>query len=648
MSRDSGRTVELRLRAAVESAPSGLLMIDSDGRIVLVNREVERMFGYSREELLGQPVEVLVPEDLREEHVDHRGRFRQDPRVRSMGAGRDLYARRKDGSRFPVEIGLTPTSTEEGLFVLSSIVDVTARRRAEARFRAAVESSPAGMVMVDRAGRIVLVNREVERMFGYTREELLGAELEMLVPERFRGHHPGYREGFYQSPGARAMGAGRDLFGLRKDGTEIPVEIGLNPIETDEGLLILSSIVDISARKEEEEVRTRLEAQLRQAQKLEAVGTLAGGIAHDFNNILGGIMGFAELLEASASDPQARSDLREILRYARRGRDLVRRILTFSRRQEMSAQPVSVPELVTEVVQLLRSSSDPRIQIDVRVGSELHPVLGDPAALHQVFMNLGVNGAQAMPRGGELSFDVAPLYVTDSVARSHPELAEGPYVAVTVRDTGEGMDESVLARAFEPFFTTRSPRGGSGLGLAIVQAVISDHKGAVQLESRPGRGTSVRCLLPVPERCAVETQAEEEPSLQRARGERILLVDDEEGLATAGRRRLASLGYGVDVVGGSLEALRRVQDAPDAFDLVLTDHLMPEMTGLELARALTDLRPDLPVLLLTGFVENLAPEEVSASGVVRVIRKPVSLAELGAVIREVLDRPTSHGEEPDR
>jgi PAS domain S-box-containing protein len=231
-----------------------------------------------------------------------------------MGAGRELYGLRRDGTEVPVEIGLTPVVTPEGLFVLSTVVDISARKRAEARFRAAVESSPNGMVMVDRGGRIVLVNREVERLFGYSRDELLGQSIEVLVPDRSRGKHPGFRTMFFEAPAARAMGAGRELFGLRKDGTEVPVEIGLNPIETEEGLFVLSSIVDISARKRAEDERRRLEDQLRQAQKLEAIGTLAGGIAHDFNNMLGAIVGYAELLRGQVADrATALADLAEIL-----------------------------------------------------------------------------------------------------------------------------------------------------------------------------------------------------------------------------------------------------------------------------------------------------------------------------------------------
>lgn len=359
MNQEESRTPEVRLRAAVESAPSGLLMVDEEGRIVLVNREIERLFGYPREELLGKSVDLLVPKALRAGHTEYRSDFLSEPSVRAMGAGRDLYGRRKDGEQVPVEIGLTPVATEEGMFILSSIVDITARRRADARFRAAVESSPAGMVMVDSNGRIALVNREVERMLGYGRDELMGESIEKLVPERFRSHHPDLRRGFFQAPDARAMGAGRDLFGLRKDGTEIPVEIGLNPIETDDGTFVLSSIVDISERKQEEEEREALELQLRQAQKMDAVSTLAGGIAHDFNNILGAILGFGELLRESVQGGQAHRDLDELLAFTLRGKSVVEKIQAFGPRMEPELSRSSAPSPSRDPFGRSRASSAP-------------------------------------------------------------------------------------------------------------------------------------------------------------------------------------------------------------------------------------------------------------------------------------------------
>ena len=254
---------ERRFRLVVEAAPNAMVMIDRAGKIVMVNTQAEQVFGYSRTELVGQPVEMLVPERFRGHHPELRMTFFADPRPRLMGAGRDLYGLKKDGSEFPVEIGLNPIETDEGTMVLSAIVDITTRKVAELalreselrysagerRFRLVVEAAPNAMVMIDRAGKIVMVNTQAERVFGYSRAELVGRTVEMLVPERFRSHHPELRKTFFADPQPRLMGAGRDLYGLKKDGSEFPVEIGLNPIETDEGIMVLSAIVDITARK---------------------------------------------------------------------------------------------------------------------------------------------------------------------------------------------------------------------------------------------------------------------------------------------------------------------------------------------------------------------------------------------------------------
>ncbi|HEY3012409.1 MAG TPA: PAS domain S-box protein [Gemmatimonadales bacterium] len=635
MTVDPGRSVEKRLRAAVESSPSGLLMVDANGQMVLVNQEIERLFGYSREELLGKPVDILVPERFRGNHPGYRGGFFAHPRVRAMGAGRDLYGLRKDGSEVPVEIGLTPVATDEGLFVLSSIVDISARKRAELRFRAAVESSPNGMAMVDINGKIVLVNREVERMFGYDRAELLGQSIEMLVPERFRGSHPMFRTGFFGNPQTRAMGVGRELFGLRKDGSELPVEIGLNPIETEEGLFVLSSIVDISARKHAEVQRQQLEEQLRQGQKMQAVGTLAGGIAHDFNNILGAVIGFAEFLRPVVQGEQAATDLDELLKAADRGKELVERILTFSRRQDRELRPLDLGQAAAEAVRLLRATLPAAVEIEVNVHADTPRVMADLTSVHQILMNLGANAAHAMPSGGRFEISVEPFYVRDSMARSRPDLREGLYVQLLASDSGQGMDRSVRERAFEPFFTTKPLGAGTGLGLAVVHGIMQAHGGAVDLESEPGRGTRVRCLFP-----ALTTEGTANAVLlqgtPRGRGERILLVEDEEMLAQVGKRRLEALGYQVTVSTESLQALELFRERSREFDLVVTDYSMPRLVGIDLAKALLQVRSDIPIVMITGFMEGPPPDVVSYAGIRRLIKKPVTAQQLGSAVHEVL------------
>jgi len=285
---------EERFRRVVESAPNAMVMINRQGKIEMVNMQAERMFGYTRDEMLGQSVEILVPKRFRADHPGKRQMFFSDPEARPMGAGRDLFGCRKDGSEFPVEIGLNPIETEDGTMVLSSIVDISERKRLEERFRRVVESAPNAMVMVSGRGRIEMVNTQAETLFGYTREEMLGQSIELLVPERYRGKHPDKRQSFFHDPRARPMGAGRDLFGQRKDGSEFPVEIGLNPIETEEGVMVLSAIVDISDRKQKEQ---RIQA------ALEEKDLLLGEIHHRVKNNLQIVHSLLDLQSTRIEDP---------------------------------------------------------------------------------------------------------------------------------------------------------------------------------------------------------------------------------------------------------------------------------------------------------------------------------------------------------
>ncbi len=293
---------EARFRRVVESAPNAMVMIRSNGLIEMVNTQTEVVFGYARSELLGRAVEMLVPQRFREHHPALRGAFFGDPHSRPMGAGRDLYGLKKDGSEFPIEIGLNPIETEEGTMVLSAIVDISARKRLEERFRRVVESAPNAMVMIRSNGLIEMVNTQTEVVFGYARSELLGRAVEMLVPQRFREHHPALRGAFFGDPHSRPMGAGRDLYGLKKDGSEFPIEIGLNPIETEEGTMVLSAIVDISDRKQKAD---RIEKALKEKD------ILLGEIHHRVKNNLQVIHSLLDLQTAKVQDETALKLLKE-------------------------------------------------------------------------------------------------------------------------------------------------------------------------------------------------------------------------------------------------------------------------------------------------------------------------------------------------
>ncbi|MHB8839403.1 MAG: two-component system sensor histidine kinase NtrB, partial [Gemmatimonadaceae bacterium] len=395
--------------------------------------------------------------------------------------------------------------------------------------------------MTDRQGVVVLANREIERLFGYDRHELLGQPVEMLIPAHSQSGHARQRETYARDPDRRVLGSGRDLLGLRKDGTEIPLEIGLTPVETAEGAFVLASVVDITARRTAEDNLLKLEAQLRQAQKMEAVGTLAGGIAHDFNNILGVILGFVDVLHGSITDPVSLNDLSEIERAALRGRDLVNRIVSFARHAEPELRAVELAEVLQQAAKLLRVILPPQVEFRVSIAEGTPHIKADLTCLHQVIINLGTNAIQAMPGGGLLELGVEPLYVRDHAARSHPHLREGWYAHLFVRDNGIGMAPASQARIFEPFFTTKPAGSGTGLGLAIVQGIMKDHDGACLVESALGHGTRVRCLFPAVARSAVETPRAVH-AVTLGSGEHVLLLDDEPELRDIGVRRLLRLG----------------------------------------------------------------------------------------------------------
>jgi CheY-like chemotaxis protein len=367
---------------------------------------------------------------------------------------------------------------------------------------------------------------------------------------------------------------------------------------------------------------------------MEAVGTLAGGIAHDFNNLLGAIVGYAELVADTVEDEQAQGDLRALLEAADRGRQLVDHILAFSRRQGIVRRPVALGQVTEEVIKLLRATLPASVEIRLQIHPEVPRVLADVTSVHQILMNLGTNAAHAMPTGGTISIQLEPFYVRDSMARGRSDLHEGPYARLMVSDTGEGMDRVTKSRVFEPFFTTKGPGAGTGLGLAVVHGIMRAHEGAVDLESEPGQGTTVRCLFP-----SLTTDADDRPErpriAARGNGERILLVEDEPALAQVGARRLVRLGYQVATETDSTRALEMVRARPGDFDLLITDYSMPHLDGIHLGQALRELAPELPIILITGNLEGISAAEIASAGVGLVLQKPVTVQQLGEAVQKL-------------
>jgi signal transduction histidine kinase len=386
--------------------------------------------------------------------------------------------------------------------------------------------------------------------------------------------------------------------------------------------------------------RKRLEAQLRQAQKMEAIGTLAGGIAHDFNNILTAILGYTELaLGDIRQESSAWNYLHEVRKAGLRAKTLVQQILTFSRRTEQPRMLVQLPLLIKEALALLRASLPSTIEIRQAITQEVDPVLADPTQLHQVLLNLCANAAHAMREtGGRLEVRLEAVDVDEEVTAQHPELQPGPYVCITVTDTGHGMTPEVMDHMFEPFFTTKAPGEGTGMGLALVHGIVTSHGGAVTVASVIGQGTTFRVYLPrntdrprnaAPQEGTPRTAAP--PS-----AERVLFVDDEAALVSLGEAILKHLGYDVVACTSSAEALAVFREAPQRFDLVITDQIMPHLTGEELAQAVRRLHPDMPIILCTGFSLGMHAERAQELGIDALLLKPLAMQELAQTIRHVL------------
>jgi PAS domain S-box-containing protein len=462
-------------RVIVEAAPNAMIVVDGNRTITLVNKSAERLFAYAREELIGQPIELLVPDRARASHPRHVDSFFRQPTVRAMGAGRELFGRRKDGTEVPIEIGLNPVDTPDGPRTLASIIDITERKREEARFRLVVEAAPNAMIIVDRTQTITLVNRKAEDLFGYTREELVGQRVELLVPDRVRQRHPSLVDGFLDDPQARPMGAGRELYGRRKDGTEVPVEIGLSPLEAPDGMFMLVSIIDITERKRHEDELRRSNADLEQ---------FAYIASHDLQEPLRMVASYTELLAQRYQgklDERADKYIFYAVDGAKRMQRLVADLLAYARvgSQGQPLAPVATSEVVRRVLQLLGPTIK-RESAEVIVESEPLPVvMGDEVQLQQLFLNL---------LGNALKFrrdDEAPR------VRVRAELKDGAWL-FAIADNGIGVDMQFAERIFQMFqrLHERGKYDGSGIGLSISKRILDRHNGRLWLESELGRGST--------------------------------------------------------------------------------------------------------------------------------------------------------------
>jgi len=504
-------------------------------------------------------------------------------------------------------------------------------------FEQFLEFVPDAVIGIGGDGKIVLANEQAEKLFGYPREALVEEAVELLVPKRFRGTHPGHRKNYFAAPRTRPMGAGIELFALRRDGTEFPVEISLSSIELGGRTIATAAIRDISERAESEREKV-LQQQLDRARRLESVGQLAGGIAHDFNNILGVIMNYAEFV-AGELEPgcQAHEDVEEIRRAAERATALTRQLLIFSRREVVKPEVLDLDKLFGDLENLLRRALGERIELGSRFAEGLSSVEADPSQIEQVLVNLAVNARDAMPAGGRLLVEAEDVDLDEEYAYMHPDTKPGRYVRLKVSDTGTGMDAETVERIFEPFFTTKDE--GTGLGLATVYGIVTAAGGRVDVYSEPGIGTTIKIHLPATGRgpAAAVAQAAADTA---GNGEVVLVVEDEPDVRRMAERILTKGGYSVIGTDRGLEAVEICERETQKIDLLLSDVIMPEMLGTELVDRVHALRPALPVVYMSGYShEVLAPQALAGDSASAFIEKPFSAQALRTTVHDLLDRP---------
>jgi len=506
----------------------------------------------------------------------------------------------------------------------------------EARYRAITDAAMDGIVMMDHQGRISFVNPAVERMFGYSASEAIGQDLHALLalPKYAKEYQPAVAH-FLATGTGDALGRTIEVEGRHRDGRELPIELSISALGHQAAWQAVAIVRDISERKRHDAEKDRLNRELQQAYKMDAIGTLAGGIAHDFNNLLTAILGFTDLVQYDLpEDSQPYADLAKVIGAGNRARDLTRQILAFSRQAEQEKIPVKVQLILKEAMKLLRSSIPANISIRQDISQECPSIMADPGQLHQIIMNLCTNAYYAMKEsGGALAVDLKTVHF-DQEADCPVGLSPGEFVQLTVADSGPGIQPEVAARIFEPFFTTKPQGEGTGMGLAIVHGIVAELGGVIQVASSPGQGAEFRAYFPVA--TAFNLSLEHlEPGVDGQGNEHILVVDDDKIVLEISTRNLSKLGYAVTPLSSSTEALATFLAMPDKFDLVLTDQAMPDMTGVDLAREILKIR-DVPIILLTGFADSATPKMAKEVGILEVLTKPAEHHHLTRAIRRHL------------
>ena len=619
---------EKRLQEFFERAPVGIFQSTPEGKYLQINTRFADMLGYTQSELMqvGNIADLYVDPNHREE-VKHR--LAEYDKLE----GFNIHLRRKDGGTMWMSIYVHTRRDEQGRirFYDGFTLDITERKEAEEALR---ESEEKYRVLVEHANDAIFVaqdkvikfpNPKTERILGYSRKELSRTPFTDFIHPEDRQmvltRHTQRLSGDAELPGTYSFRI------VNKHGRETWGQLNTVLIDWEGRPATLNFLRDITEQKE-------LESQLQQAQKMEAVGTLAGGIAHDFNNILTPVIIQTELALLNASDNGLRNSLQEVLEAGHRAKSLVKQILAFSRQVKVECVPLRMGSIVKEALKMLRATLPTTIRIEQNLRAETGTVRADPTQIHQVLMNLCTNAAHAMKeKGGILKVSLEETFI--QAGDKGNAVLPGKYLRLSVGDTGHGMDESVSERIFEPFFTTKDRSEGTGMGLSVVHGIVANYGGTIDVETEVGKGTVFHVFFPEAEQANVREPVKPAGELPGGE-EQILVVDDEKPTVDSLVSMLTHLGYQVTSRTSSIEALEAFRAQPDEFDLVITDQTMPNMRGDELAEKLIGMRSDIPIILCTGFSESISQEQAKALGIREFVMKPIIMQEMAATIRKMI------------
>ena len=629
----SAATAELTTLAKILDL-ANVIIHDVDGRILYWTTGCERLYGWSRKEALGK----IVHELLRTKYPLPRSELVAKLRNEGSWQG-EIEHQKKDGSVASVSSLWVARKAEDGVIhsVLQNNSDITGLRRAqdeiarrEAHLRSILDTVPEAMVVIDENGSVTSFSVAAAQLFGYRPDEVIGQNVKMLMPEPYRAEHDGYIDRYLNTGEARIIGYGRVVKGLTKDGAIFPMELAVGEARSNGQRLFTGFIRDLTSRQ-------KMEEELRQAQKMEAIGQLTGGLAHDFNNLLTVITGNIEMMEATLKESNQSELLKEAQDAVQDGAKLTGQLLAFGRRQPLNPKPTDVALLISNFSELLRRTLGESVELNIRVTGSGHLSVVDAPQLQNALLNLAINARDAMPRGGKLTIEISKARLDADYAQMYPDIRTGRYVLIAVTDTGDGMTEEVRQRAFEPFFTTKPTGAGTGLGLSMVYGFVKQLGGNIQLYSELNKGTSIRIFLPRAEDVQTNeelTQGAADRGAMPRGAETILVVEDDARVRRVTTARLRSLGYEVIEADNGTAALALLSAHPRVA-MIFTDVVMPGgMNGDELAEAALAARPDVKVLFTSGYAEPAVARQ--GLGVGAWLKKPYTAAELAEKMREIL------------